>query len=157
MNVNRLATVSTSVTPNHRLRVTAGLLLVYAFIASAAAAQQPTSSASEAQIEQKIEQKLAKLTLEQKIDLIGGVSTWYTHAEPSIGLSPIRMSDGPAGLRSGIPAIAYPAPIALAATWNPALATRMGEALGHDARAHDLPDYQTLLKNAVAWAAGSPL
>ncbi len=27
--------------------------------------------------------------------------------------------------------------------------------LGHDQRAHDLPDYQTLLKNAVAWAAGT--
>ncbi len=30
-----------------------------------------------------------------------------------------------------------------------------GMALGHDARAHDLPAFQTLLKNAVAWAAGS--
>ncbi|HEY4379417.1 MAG TPA: glycoside hydrolase family 3 C-terminal domain-containing protein [Acidobacteriaceae bacterium] len=78
---------------------------------------------------------LPKLTLEQKIELLGGVSTWYTHAEPSIGLSSIRLSDGPAGLRSGIPAIAYPAPIALAATWDPKLAEEMGGALGHDARA----------------------
>ncbi|MEO6740369.1 MAG: ThuA domain-containing protein, partial [Chthoniobacteraceae bacterium] len=29
-----------------------------------------------------------------------------------------------------------------------------GITLGHDARAHDLPAYQTLLKNAVLWAAG---
>jgi type 1 glutamine amidotransferase len=29
----------------------------------------------------------------------------------------------------------------------------VGITLGHDARAHDLPAYQTLLKNAVAWAA----
>ena len=29
-----------------------------------------------------------------------------------------------------------------------------GIALGHDARAHDLPAFQTLLKNAVAWGAG---
>ncbi len=29
-----------------------------------------------------------------------------------------------------------------------------GIALGHDARAHELPAFQTLLKNAVAWAAG---
>ncbi len=28
----------------------------------------------------------------------------------------------------------------------------IGLTLGHDARAHDLPAYQTLLKNAVAWA-----
>jgi type 1 glutamine amidotransferase len=30
----------------------------------------------------------------------------------------------------------------------------VGLTLGHDARAHDLPAYQTLLKNAVQWAAG---
>lgn len=29
-----------------------------------------------------------------------------------------------------------------------------GIALGHDARAHDLPAFQTILKNAVAWASG---
>jgi type 1 glutamine amidotransferase len=29
-----------------------------------------------------------------------------------------------------------------------------GIALGHDARAHDLPPFQTLLRNAVGWAAG---
>ena len=30
----------------------------------------------------------------------------------------------------------------------------VGFTLGHDERAHDLPAYQTLLKNAVSWAAG---
>jgi type 1 glutamine amidotransferase len=30
----------------------------------------------------------------------------------------------------------------------------VGLTLGHDARAHDLPEYQALLKNAVNWAAG---
>jgi hypothetical protein len=29
-----------------------------------------------------------------------------------------------------------------------------GLTLGHDARAHDLPEYQTLLKNAVQWVGG---
>jgi beta-glucosidase len=94
-------------------------------------AQQQLDPASE----HRIDAMMAKLTLEQKIELLGGVSTWHTHAEPSIGLKSIRLSDGPAGLRSGIPAIAYPAPIALAASWNPALAREMGAALGRDARA----------------------
>jgi putative membrane-bound dehydrogenase-like protein len=31
----------------------------------------------------------------------------------------------------------------------------VGLTLGHDARAHDLPEYQTLLKNAVEWAGGA--
>lgn len=30
----------------------------------------------------------------------------------------------------------------------------VGLTLGHDAKAHDLPDYQKLLKNAVIWASG---
>ena len=30
----------------------------------------------------------------------------------------------------------------------------VGITLGHDARAHDLPEFQTLLKNAVEWAGG---
>ena len=30
----------------------------------------------------------------------------------------------------------------------------VGITLGHDARAHDLPEYQTLLKNAVNWVGG---
>jgi len=30
----------------------------------------------------------------------------------------------------------------------------VGITLGHDARAHDLPEYQALLRNAVAWVAG---
>jgi beta-glucosidase len=85
-------------------------------------------------VESRIDLLLEKLTIEQKIDLVGGVSTWYTHAEPSIGLRSLRLSDGPAGLRSGLPATAYPAPIALAATWDTTLARRMGASLGRDAR-----------------------
>ena len=81
---------------------------------------------------------LAGLSLEDKIDLIGGVSTWFTHAEPKIGLPQMRLSDGPSGLRAGEPATAYPAQIALAATWDPALATSEGEALAHDARARQV-------------------
>src|ERR1700733_13699062 len=95
----------------------------------------PAQQTLDPAIEHRIDEMLPKLTLEQKIELLGGVSTWYTHPEPSIGIQSIRLSDGPAGLRSGIPALPYPAPIALAATWDPALAEEMGAALGHDARA----------------------
>jgi beta-glucosidase len=95
----------------------------------------PAQQALNPDIEHRIDGMLAHLTLQQKVELLGGVSTWYTHPEPSIGLSSIRLSDGPAGLRSGIPAIAYPAPIALTATWDPQLAEEMGAALGRDARA----------------------
>ncbi len=108
----------------------------------ASVAQEPLDPARE----HRIDDMLSRLTLEQKIDLLGGVSTWYTHPEPSIGLTSMRMSDGPAGLRSGLPAIAYAAPIALTASWDPALAEEMGRSLGRDARARGV---DTLLGPAV--------
>jgi beta-glucosidase len=109
---------------------TIALTLTIACLGRTCIAQQASPDPTEKQIDAM----LAKLSLEDKIDLIGGVSTWYTHAEPQIGLAPMRLSDGPAGLRAGIPAIAYPAPVALAATWDPELAGRMGASLGRDAR-----------------------
>jgi beta-glucosidase len=45
------------------------------------------------------------------------------------------MSDGPLGVRTWGPSTAYPAGVALAATWDPKLAEREGVALGQDARA----------------------
>ena len=93
-----------------------------------------------------IDEMMAKLTLTEKIALIGGESTWFTHPIPRVGLTSVRMSDGPAGLRSGIPAIAYPAPVTLAASWDPLLAQEMGTSLGRDARARGV---DTLLAPAV--------
>jgi beta-glucosidase len=45
------------------------------------------------------------------------------------------MSDGPVGVRTFGPAPAYTAGVALAATWDPAMAERVGASLGDDARA----------------------
>ncbi len=86
-------------------------------------------------IEQRVDRMMAPLTLEQKIDLIGGSDAFYVRAEPAAGFPRLKMSDGPEGVRTWGPTTAYAGGIALAATWDPALAQRMGEALGDDARA----------------------
>jgi beta-glucosidase len=78
---------------------------------------------------------VAKLTLEQKIELLGGVDNMFTHAAPAIDLPRFKMSDGPIGVRTWGPTTAYVGGAALAATWDPALARRTGEGLGRDARA----------------------
>jgi beta-glucosidase len=130
---------------NLRHRGFTAILVLLASLLSgvvASVAQEPLDPARE----HRIDDMLSRLTLEQKIDLLGGVSVWYTHPEPAIGLTSMRMSDGPAGLRSGIPAIAYATPIALAASWDPALAEEMGTSLGRDARARGV---DTLLGPAV--------
>jgi beta-glucosidase len=78
---------------------------------------------------------MARLTLEQKMSLIGGDDGMYIRAIPSIGLPHLRMSDGPVGVRTWGPSTAYTAGIALAASWDPELAKRVGRGLGEDARA----------------------
>ena len=86
-------------------------------------------------IEQRVDTMLRKLTLEQKIDLIGGQDSMYIRKEPEIGLPRLKMSDGPVGVRTWGPSTAYTAGVALAASWDPALAKRVGVSLGEDARA----------------------
>ena len=86
-------------------------------------------------IEQRIDAMLAKLTPEEKVHLIGGTDSMFTFAAPTIGLPQLKMSDGPLGVRTWGPSTAYPAGVALAATWDPKLAEREGIALGQDARA----------------------
>jgi beta-glucosidase len=78
---------------------------------------------------------LSKLTLDQKIELLGGVDNMYTQAMPSAGISQFKMSDGPLGVRSWGPTTAYAGGAALAATWDPEVARKVGEGLGKDARA----------------------
>ncbi len=86
-------------------------------------------------IERHVDSMLAKLTLDQKIALIGGYNDAFIRAEPTVGFPELKMSDGPQGVRTWGPATAYAGGIALAATWDPELALRMGIAMGQDARA----------------------
>src|SRR5690349_998781 len=81
----------------------------------------------------------ARLTLEQKVSLLGGQDFWSLPAIEEIGLRSLVMSDGPIGVRGtgwapDDPSIALPSPTALAATWDPALARTAGRLLGQEAR-----------------------
>ena len=78
---------------------------------------------------------LSRMTLEEKIDLIGGVDGFFVRGMPSLGVPPLKMADGPMGVRNYGPATAMPAGINLAATWDTGLADRVGEQIGRDARA----------------------
>ena len=81
---------------------------------------------------------LAKLTLEQKIELIGGVDSMFTHAEPSADLPRFKMSDASVGVRTWGPTTAYAGGVALAATWDRNFALKLGINLGKDARARNV-------------------
>jgi beta-glucosidase len=90
---------------------------------------------SAAETDSQVNAMMAKLTLDQKIDLLGGVDNMFTHTMPQIGLPRLKMSDGPVGVRTWGPTTGYAAGIGLAASWDTALARRVGVSLGRDARA----------------------
>jgi beta-glucosidase len=87
------------------------------------------------EIEAQAHAVLAKLTLEQKIKLLGGSDDMFTQAISSAHLPRFKMSDGPLGVRTWGPTTAYAGGAALAATWDPEVARKVGEGLGRDARA----------------------
>ena len=103
-------------------------------ILALAQAPVPDSPAIEAQAQALV----AKLTLDQKIELIGGVDSMYTHALPAIGLPRFKMSDASVGVRTWGPTTAYAGGVALAASWDTKLAREIGEGLGRDARARSV-------------------
>ena len=82
---------------------------------------------------------LAALGLDDKVRLLTGADNWRTCPLPAIGLRPMVMSDGPAGVR-GItmdernPAASLPSPSALGATWDPGLVRTLAAALGTEAK-----------------------
>jgi beta-glucosidase len=108
----------------------AALLFGVALRAGAAA---PVADSPE--IEAKAQALLGKLTLDQEIELLGGVDSMYTHAAPAIGLARLKMSDASVGVRNWGPSTAYAGGVALAATWDRDYARVLGESLGSDARA----------------------
>ena len=105
--------------------------IVVAVLVCAAAAQQSPPPAS---IEKRVDSILSQMTLEEKIDYIGGYNSFYIRAIPRLHLPEIKMSDGPLGVRNYGLATAYPAGIAMAATWDPTLVRQVGESIGREAR-----------------------
>jgi beta-glucosidase len=87
------------------------------------------------QIERRVDSILNQMTTEEKIDLLGGVESFYVRGVPRLGVPRFKMADGPLGVRNYGPSTTMAGGIALAATWNPALAERVGVEIGRDARA----------------------
>src|ERR1700685_4520593 len=112
----------------HRVRA------IFLFLISVLPVVCQTPNVSQTDTEARVDSMLKKLTLEEKIDLIGGVDSFYIRAEERIGLPRLKMADGPVGVRNYGPATVFGG-IGLAATWDPELAQRVGTVIGEDARA----------------------
>lgn len=89
--------------------------------------------------EDETERLLEKLDIGQKVRLLTGASNWRTYGEPAVGLRPLTMSDGPAGVRGEAwderrTSSVLPSPTALAASWDEELVRELGGLLAAEAR-----------------------
>lgn len=97
-------------------------------------------------IDAKVETLLKQLTLEEKITLIHGNSSFTSGGVSRLGIPELVMSDGPHGVRpehgkdwvldnNGKDSSTYlPVGISLASTWNPDLGYKFGAVLGAEAK-----------------------
>ena len=93
---------------------------------------------------------VADLTLEEKAGLTSGADFWTTKAIERLGVPSLMLTDGPHGLRkqaagndhvglaNSVPATCFPPAVGLGATFDPDLATRVGEALGVESAIEDV-------------------
>jgi beta-glucosidase len=113
--------------------------MAHAVVSGAAA--RDVSPVQQAPVQQA-EALVAKMTLAQKITELHGLGDAqhqrYVPGIPSLGIPPLVVTNGPAGVGPGDdptqqPATALPAPISLAASFDPSLADQYGKVMGEEA------------------------
>lgn len=119
--------------------VVAGFIILNSFSSNA---QQQTDPLTET----KIAGLLKQMTLEEKIGMIHGNSSFTSAGVSRLGIPELTMSDGPHGVRpehgrgwsllnNGTDSSTYlPVGITLASTWNPELGYAFGAVLGSEAK-----------------------
>ena len=86
-----------------------------------------------------------RLSYGDKVTMLYGQDAWTIRGNSRIGLQPIRVSDGPSGLRKvgddvlrgvGEPATAYPCPALLACSFDQDLLKEVGTMIGRECKEH---------------------
>ena len=124
------------------LLISAGSCLVHA--------QRPLYLDETKGIEQRVEDALQRMTLEEKIAVIHAQSKFSAPGVKRLGIPDMWTDDGPHGVRPDVlwdewvqagqtndSCVAFPALTCLAATWNPQMARLYGESLGEEALYRD--------------------
>jgi beta-glucosidase len=109
--------------------------LVAVVLISVAHLVMAQTTPSTADVEKRVDSILSQMTVDEQIEIIGGINDFYTRPLPRLGIPSLRISDGPMGVHDYGLTTAYPAGIALAASWDVDLAQRFGTSMGKDARA----------------------
>ena len=125
------------------------LLLGFALAASLplAAQQKPVYLDENKPIEQRVEDALSRMTLQEKVAMVHAQSKFSSPGVPRLGIPDFWMTDGPHGIRPEVlwdewdqagwtndSCVAFPALTCLAATWNPEMSLLYGKSIGEEAR-----------------------
>ncbi len=105
-------------------------------------AENPLYLDEKAKIEKRVEDLLARLTLNEKFELLashGRLRIYTTKPIKRLNIPSFKMTDGPLGVAmhsSGFKKnTRFPAPVALSASWNKELMRHIGTAMGEEVRA----------------------
>ena len=122
-------------------------LLIVSGITSHAQKKLPVYLDDTKTVEERVEDALARMTLDEKIRVIHAQSKFSSAGVPRLGIPDFWCDDGPHGIRPEVlwdswrvagqtndSCVAFPALTCLAASWNPELAREYGRCIGEEAR-----------------------
>ncbi len=95
-----------------------------------------------AQIDMRAWNLVSKMTLEEKCDYIGELTSFVIRPVERLGIPQLLMADGPQGIRNirrtNTVSTLYPCGELSAATWDTTLVRKLGNALGQDAKSRGI-------------------
>jgi beta-glucosidase len=101
-------------------------------------------------VEQRVQDLLGRMTLQEKVAMLSGADWMQTVPNERLGIPSLKMADGPLGVRSWegpsirnnamstpgeINTTAFPAGVAMAATWDTELVQGEGQVIGQEIKA----------------------
>lgn len=117
------------------------------FALAAQAQQLPVYLDDSKPLEQRVEDALSRMTLEEKVAMTHAQSKFSSPGVERLGIPDVWMTDGPHGIRPEVlwdeweqagwtndSCVAFPALTCLAATWNPEMSLLYGRSIGEEAR-----------------------
>jgi len=135
-------------------RLLCAVLIFFAAILSGAQNQSvsdiPPYKNPSLPVEQRVQDLLGRMTLQEKVAMLSGADWMQSVPNQRLGIPSIKMADGPLGIRSWsgpssetsaefaktkVTTTAFPAGVAMAATWDTELVESEGQAIGQEVKA----------------------